>query len=43
MTLVRTSVEGASELGESLGSGAMAEARMIHDGILRSRLRHFHG
>ena len=42
MTLVRTRVEGASELW-AWSSQAMAEARRIHDGILRSRLRHFHG
>ena len=43
MTLVRTGVEGAADLWESLDAGVMAEARVMHDGILRSRLRHFHG
>ena len=42
MTLVTTSVEGASELAD-WDSGAMAEARKTHDGILRSQLRRFHG
>ena len=42
MTLVLTDVEGSTELWE-WNPDAMMEAQKMHDAILRSRLRHFHG
>ena len=42
MTLVLTDVEGSTELWE-WNPDAMMEAQKLHDAILRSRLRHFHG
>ena len=42
VTLVLTDVEGSTELWE-WNPDAMMEAQKMHDAILRSRLRHFHG
>ena len=42
LTLVLMDVEGSVELWQ-WNAAAMAEARKLHDAILHSRLRHFHG
>ena len=42
LTLVLTDVEGGAELWE-WDPAVMAEARKLHDAVLRSRLRRFHG